>query len=81
MTKVMASSASTSNGLRSFLTMEDLIADVTAPLLDVEEALIQQRGLKEVCFSKNSIISTNNILSGSLPRHGQVWSGHLLTSL
>lgn len=62
-------------------TMDDVIADIPVPLLDIEEMLIAQKGMKEVrvaflsvCFLRFYFQSDN---LGSLSRYGQDWQGRL----
>lgn len=56
------------------LSMEEYISDIPSGLFDVEEALIQQRGSKEVSkfvYLSNSVIV---FYSGCIQWDGQDWS-------
>lgn len=58
-------------------TMTDLVSNITAPMTDVEEALFNQRGMKEVQLFFQYKITTHIQFSGSLSRSGSKWKSGL----
>ncbi|VDN57391.1 unnamed protein product [Dracunculus medinensis] len=59
-----------------YLTIDDYMADISCPLLDVEEMLLQQRGCREASFSMHYKAKlTNRLLMNEVPFSGMDKSG------